>query len=451
LTETHTIKRQTGAVERFLFSLPRLGTSIILGIENWALFTLYTTGYGLDSFRTGIALAIGYLTIAASQFLVGWISDRKYTKLGRRKPYIFLLAPLLGISAIFLLLPSTFLMDLHNKSNLFLWLLFWDVIFRASYSVVSPYQAWMAELFSVKERPKISQIQNSFNNVGNGIMTIFSLLILTEYIDKLQYLHFHWFMNIPVSLTYSIPIVIFGILTVAFFYLAALFLPKEPHYKIESNMKQNLKTIIKNKRFLSAILMIGLVGLGLTMISNVLLKFAEDALRLRGADYMVILIFLLLTIFLFLHIWRVSIDRLGKKNTLLYLFLFAAAFLPITLLALIPVGNYLFLGIIFTIGIAGIMGGWNLFPYVLYADIAEDDQRKTGELKAGIYTGFPSIILNLFQAIGIFIIGIIISIPISYNSLNSIGIVLWGPITSAIFLITYFYTKKYVILDFKWE
>ncbi len=115
------IQEKTGIGERFLFCLPRLGTSTILGIESWALFTLYTTGYGLDSFRAAIALAIGYLTIAASQFLLGWISDRKYTKLGRRKPYILLFAPFLGISIVFLLLPAQFIKDLRNKDILFFW------------------------------------------------------------------------------------------------------------------------------------------------------------------------------------------------------------------------------------------------------------------------------------------------------------------------------------------
>jgi hypothetical protein len=33
----------------------------------------------------------------------------------------------------------------------------------------------------------------------------------------------------------------------------------------------------------------------------------------------------------------------------------------------------------------------------------------------------------------------------------SLGLVIFGPIASAILLISYFYTKKYVRLDFKWE
>ena len=33
----------------------------------------------------------------------------------------------------------------------------------------------------------------------------------------------------------------------------------------------------------------------------------------------------------------------------------------------------------------------------------------------------------------------------------SFGLIIWGPICSAVLLISYLYTKKYVILDFEWE
>jgi Na+/melibiose symporter-like transporter len=89
----------------------------------------------------------------------------------------------------------------------------------------------------------------------------------------------------------------------------------------------------------------------------------------------------------------------------------------------------------------------------MYADLAEDDEKRTGDLKAGIYIGFPSIILNIFQAVGLLVIGLITSLPdITVGpSTYSIGLVIWGPICSVILLVSYFYTKKYVTLDFDWE
>ena len=122
MNETSEIKREkTTNLMKILFSSPRLGTSIVLGIEGWALLTLYTSGYGLKPLLAGFAISMGYLTIALSQFLMGWISDTKYTKWGRRKPYIIIFAPLLGISIIFLLLPGL-MIDLADKQTLFIWM-----------------------------------------------------------------------------------------------------------------------------------------------------------------------------------------------------------------------------------------------------------------------------------------------------------------------------------------
>ena len=149
------------------------------------MLTLYTSGYRLKPFLAGFSISMGYLTIALVQFLLGWLSDAKYTKWGRRKPYIIIISPILAVSSIFLLLPGL-VIDLSNEKTLFLWMLIWEIIFRASYAVTTPYQAWMAEEFPIEERPKVSQFQNTFNYIGNGIMALFSLIILTEYIDAIK-------------------------------------------------------------------------------------------------------------------------------------------------------------------------------------------------------------------------------------------------------------------------
>jgi len=446
------IKREsTNNFKKILFSAPRLGTSIVLGIEGWALLTLYTSGYGLHPFSAGFSIAMGFLTIAITQFLFGWLSDAKYTKWGRRKPYIIIFAPLLGVSIIFLLLPGL-IIDLSDQGALFRWMLIWEIIFRASYAVTTPYQAWMAEEFPVDERPKVSQFQNTFNYLGNAIMALFSILILTSFVDDLKN-----DITTPVPINFLIPVIIFGLLTIILFYIIAFKFPTEPHYEIRSDLIENLKIIVKNKNFMSIVLMVGISGFGWSIITSVMLKYLEDVLNLSGTDYIIAAVALVLTIFIFLYLWRRTIQKSGKKKALLYLFILAVAFLPISLLGLIPMNSYLVIGIIFIVGIGAILGGWFLFPYIVYADVAEDDERSTGELKAGIYTGFPSIILNIFQALGAFLIGSILSLPkleryyVAEPYSFSIGLLIFGPIVSLILLISYFYTKKYVELDFDWE
>lgn len=454
MNESEVIKREkTSKIRKILFSSPRLATSIVLGIEGWALLTLYTSGYGLHPFLAGFSISMGYLTIALSQFLLGWISDAKYTRWGRRKPYIIIFAPILAISTIFLLLPGL-IIDLSNGKVLFLWMLIWEIVLRASYAVTTPYQAWMAEEFPVEERPKVSQFQNTFNYIGNGIMALFSLIILTDYIDAIE---LAGDPNIPIPINLFIPIIIFGVLTFALFYFIAFKMPTEPRYEIKSNLIQNLRTILKNKNFMIIIFMVGISGLGWSVITAVMLKYIVDVLALSTIEYIVAAVSLLLTIFIFLYLWRRSIQKIGKKKTILYVFLCGVCFMPVSILGLIPMQSYMIIGVIFIVGIGATLGGWYLFPYIVYADVAEDDEKLTGELKAGIYTGFPSIILNIFQALGAFFIGAILSLPkltrhyVAEPYSFSIGLIIFGPIVSIILLVSYFYTKKFVKLDFEWE
>jgi len=426
-----------------IFGIPRIGLTIVLGIEVYALFALYTIGYQLTPFVVGFALCIGYLSTALFSFLFGWISDRKYTSLGRRKPYIIIFAPIIGISFIFLMMPSLILPDMNNKIVLFMWLLIWEIIFRLSYSVTTPYQAWMAEQFNINERPKASQIQNIFNLLGTLIYWSFVFLVLTQVFDQISSNP----NTIPFS--FSIFLFLFSILTVFIFYLSVFLMPVEPHFEIESNLIDILKVSLKNKNFMAISFMVGFSSIAWVMLIAQMLPFLELVLNLNLSEYLLIMVIEFLCLIVFLDIWRRLIKKLGKKSSLLWILILAILILPITLLGLVQSNYSLILGLIFMVFIGVSLAGWYLLPPVIFADIAEVDERTTGELKAGTYTGLPAIFLNLFQALGVFLLGAINELPkITVGSLSySIGLVLWGPICSMILLISWIYTKKYLILD----
>jgi len=448
MNETETIRRnETTTLRKLNYSVPRLSSSIVLGIESFALFALYYYAFGVPSILVGFAQAMGYLSVAAGQFLFGWISDAKYTKWGRRKPYIAILAPILGISFIFLLLPGLFLPDLNDKNALFIWLLIWDIVFRASYAVTTPYQAWMVEQFPVGERPKVSQFQNTINYIGNGIMIIFTLLILTPEFSAISATP----ELIPLSVL--IPVFIFGTLVILLYGSIVFTMPTEPHFKMESSLLKNLKTIVKHKNYMLVTLMQGFAGWAWMIITNVMLTFVESVLGLSTLEYYVVAGILLIAFAVSIYLWRKRIQKRGKKKSLLFLFLFAIILLPTSLIGLIPFASNIIFGIFFILIIATAISGWSVFPYIYKADIAEDEEKRSGELKAGLYDGFPSIILNLFQALGPLVIGFVLLLPdITVGALTySLGLVLWGPICSLILIIAYFFTKNFVKLDFEWE
>ena len=100
-----------------------------------------------------------------------------------------------------------------------------------------------------------------------------------------------------------------------------------------------------------------------------------------------------------------------------------------------------FTGGVFLIALVGAsVAGYYLLPYIIYADFANVDEIMTGEGRAGFYTSFPSIPLNLMQAFAGFMWGVIFSlpeivpVPSQPATLISQGYLYWGPF-AALFLL----------------
>ena len=431
-----------------LFAFPRIGSSLLLGVVGFALLLLYTDGYGLNYARVTFIISMGYIAIAASQFFFGWLSDVTYSKkFGGRKPYVFILAPLLVISFIFLLMPGLVLKN-TDDATLLIWLGVWNTLFQISYAVTTPYQAWMAEQFPAEDRPKCSQIQNIFNFIGQTAQTLFSMVILTGLTDELE----EHPEIVPPELLWTC--IIFGTIFIGSFYISAILMPKEAKPAEKPNMIENIKSVFKNKNYLAVTLMAGIASIGWVIVGTVMLVYLEEVLFLGQLEYIIMAGTLIIGMIVFLAIWRRIIKKNGKKKSIIYVFIAGAIFMPISLLGLINWANTVFFAGVFVLGLAGVMGGWYLFPYIIYADLAEDDQRRTKVMKAGIYAGFPSIVLNLLQAFGTFLLSrLFLYLPDVTVGTNEIPLTLmvWGPVCSFFLILAIFFTKRFVKLDFEWE
>lgn len=437
-----TEKKQSSGL-MYIFGIPRFGSALFLGIVGLGLQALYFDGFGLDPFWVGSVQSIGYVTIAFSQFFFGWISDRSYTRWGRRKPWIYLLTPIEVVAFICLLMPQLFLTNPSNET-LLRWLLIWNITFEFSYAGSTPYGAWMAESFNEEQRPKLSQIMNTFSFLGNGVMSVFSLIVLTGAITQLK--------TNPAYLptVYIWAIIGFGLIYFVGFYLTAILMPVEPPPKIPPNLTQNLKDIMHHRNFWMVSLMQGIASLAWITVTSVMLVYTSKVLGFSSTEYIIAGVVLLLGIVFFLYIWRRIIVKYGKKKGLLAVFIVAAITLSTSLIGLIPMTSTTVFGILFIVGIAASLGGWGIVSVIWYADLAEDDTRRSEQMKAGLYVGFPSIPLNLFQALGTLILGAILKLSdITVGTRTfTLGLVLWGPFCSIVLLIAFFYSRKYITLDF---
>ena len=440
---------ETPLKNHIFFGLPRTSTSIVLGIIDFAIIFIYIEGYGLDPLFTGIAAMFGKFAIAISQFSMGWLSDKTKTKWGRRKPYMIIGAPLLSIAFILLLIPPIFLGSNPDMMTLFAWLLIFDMLFQFFYGeLTTPYQSWMAEQFLVHERPKAAGYQNIFNYVGTAVALLFTMLILPDVLGSFE-------TTKVLDSFFIILLIIFGLVTVALFYISAIVLPVETAPPVKMNLKKDLKEIVSDTNFMHVCIMVGIASLTWSMITGIMLGYVQFVLKLTSTLQTILAaVALAIGVILALFIWQKVIAKVGKKKALIYIFMWAIVTLPLGLvLPIIPFEDFLIPALILVVIVAAALGGWFLFPYILYADLAENNDKNTegDELKAGLYTGFPSIILNLFQGFSLLLTGIILGLPNVSGETYSWGYLIWAPIGSAILIVALLYTIKFITLDFEWE
>ncbi|TFG10862.1 MAG: MFS transporter [Promethearchaeota archaeon] len=443
-----------------LFALPRTAASMVLTVIDFAIIFLYVEGYGKDykplewlgiplyfAFFVGIATACGKLSIAASQFSMGYLSDStRSKKLGKRKPFMIISAPILAIAFTFLLLPTFFLGSRPDFITLFLWLLIFDMIFQFFYgSLTTPYQSWMAEQFEVHERTTAAAWQNIFNYVGTGLAVLFTVIIIPQTMAD--------FSNTrAIGPIYTVIAIIFAIIVISLFYTTALLLPVEKEPPIKINLKKDMKELWKDKNYIHVCMLIGIASLTWSMITGLMLGYFQVVLKLD--NMLVSAGGLIIGVLGSLFIWKKVIDTIGKKKALTIIFIWAIVTIPFAgILPLIPFEDFTVPALLLMIIVAASLGGWFLFPYILYADLAENEERtgEEAEMKAGLYTGFPSILLNLFQAFGLFLVGLILSTPTVPGEDYSMGYLLWAPIGSVILVVALLYLRKYITLDFEWE
>ncbi len=89
------------------------------GSINWAFagfnFIIYTVGFGLPGTLAGLAVSLSIILDAVSDPLIGYVSDRWRSRLGRRHPFIYLSSVPLGACILAIYLPPGGLLERSSE------------------------------------------------------------------------------------------------------------------------------------------------------------------------------------------------------------------------------------------------------------------------------------------------------------------------------------------------
>jgi len=207
------------------------------GATNWIFagltFFFYNQVLGLSGSLTGLAVLIAIIFDAVSDPIMGSISDRFISKLGRRHPFMFA-APFPTVIAIYLMF---FPPDGLSEYGLFGWLIFSTILLRVSITLFAvPHLALGAELSDdYFERSRVMSYNNLFGYMGVIIMHIFVWFLIFPYFagEKIGQLY---------QESYT-PIAIFSMVLISLCILSSAYFTKDriPYLKQPSRNESHIK------------------------------------------------------------------------------------------------------------------------------------------------------------------------------------------------------------------
>lgn len=416
--------------KKMSYGVARLGSSFLLGFVDYAGFAIYYVIFQLNPLLTGLAVAIGYVVIGFTHWLTGFFSDKTKTRFGRRKPYVIIGAPGLAITAFLIFIPQTLIptppvprLDLTYQTLMFAYYVVFVSLFKFFYAfLLTAFQAWLPEISEPEERSTISAIQNTASQIGTAAGVVLGFVSALLFAGG--------------GLT-SLGVIVLAaacLLEFLLFLPSIAFIRERPGIVIpKRSLFSETATILRNRNYVGWFMAIGFWSITLSAVTSAMVQLVQYGLHLPTTQLVIAALALFMSIFVMLYIWARIGNRFGHTRTLQAALILLACVLPFTVV-LPP--NFL-LVVIFAIPIGSSIACMYLMRYVGTADIARADELLSGESRAGIYEGFYGVPLNIFQAIGAQMLGIIllygeVSPPLSYPNY---GIFWWGPIFAPYLLI----------------
>ena len=435
-------------------------------VTNWVFagitFFFYNQILGLSSSLTGTAVLIAIIFDAISDPVMGSISDRFKSKLGRRHPFMFV-APFPTVIAIYLMF---FPPDGLSEYGLFGWLIFSTIILRLSITLFAvPHLALGAELSEdYIERSRVMSYNNLLGYMGVIIMHVFV-----------------WFLIFPNFAGEKIgqfnqdaytPIVIFSTILIALCILSSAYFTKDriPYLKQPSKdypkigILDLLKDIIgalSNRNYLR--LVVGMFFLTLLIGTHETLAIYMGTFFWELSPQQIGLLIINNIIgFVFGFMATAKLHQKFDKPIIIVisvigLSIFWSAAVNLRLLGLAPENSSMEL-VIFLIAFGSIASFsasiLNISVMSALADIADEHELNTGIRQEGVFYAARTLFAKTSSGIGHFVAGIALtyiefpkqSTPgeIPSDVLYNLGLV-DGPFTMAWGLIAAFFYARYKI------
>ncbi|MGK7933143.1 MAG: MFS transporter [Microcystaceae cyanobacterium] len=381
---------------KLTYGIGELSGSLPSNIMVFFFLFFLTDVAGVNPSLAGLIVLIGKVWDAINDPMVGWLSDRTKSPLGRRYPWMLWGAIPLGVftALLWLILPT------DNQQILFAYYSIVAFLFYLSFTVVLlPYNTLSAELTQeYDDRTSLISFRSSFSIIGSIISLILAQIIFAT-IDNQnnQYL----ILGTICGLT--------AILMVFACYLGTKRRYFENYQRYPQNksssglsLVQQFKIALQNRPFLCVIGIYLCSWLSVQMIAAILPYFVVNCMKLPEKHFTQMAIAVQGTALLMMFVWSALSQRWGKKTVYF-------VGIPLTIIA---AAGLFFLqpGQVIQMYSLGVMAGMGistayLVPWSMLPDVVDLDELKTGERREGIFYGLVVQLQKMGIAFSVFLVG----------------------------------------------
>lgn len=396
--------------EKLAYGAGDLGTSITTNLLSFFLLFFFTNVAGLEPALAGLVLLIGKVFDAINDPIIGVLSDRTKSKMGRRLPWMIYAAIPFGLSFF-----AQWLVPSADKMVLFWYYVIIGIVFNTFFTAVNlPYTALTPEITQdYNERTSLNTFRFTFS-IGGSILSLFIAQIIFAFFKDparqtgscnaggMQYIVLGAVCAVISSI--SIYWCVWGIKRRA--------IASDRHRlrnesidaaTEEMGFFEQLKIVFSNRPFLFVIGIYFCSWLALQITASIIPYFVVNWMKMQESDFILVTIAVQGTALLMLSVWSAVSKQFGKKAA--YFMGSGIWIIAQAGLFFLQEGQVVMLYVLAIMAGAGVSTAY-LIPWSMIPDVTDLDELETGQRREGIFYAFMVLLQKFGLAIGLFLLGL---------------------------------------------